>query len=42
MSFSETCSQDKVDIHLYDAFPIQNGLKQGDAYFSIFLWDMAL
>jgi hypothetical protein len=38
MAFSETCSQAKVHIHLYDAFPIQNDVKKGDAYISTFLW----
>jgi hypothetical protein len=31
MCLNETYSQIRIDTHLSDTFPIQNGLKQGDA-----------
>jgi hypothetical protein len=31
MCSAETCSKVRISIHLSDTFPIQNGLKQGDA-----------
>jgi len=30
MCLNETYSKVRVDEHLYDVFPIKNGLKQGD------------
>jgi hypothetical protein len=29
--FNKTCSKVRIGKHLSDGFPIQNGLKQGDA-----------
>jgi hypothetical protein len=43
MRLSETYSKVRVDKYLSDKFPIQNGLKQGDAYrhsSSILPWNM--
>jgi hypothetical protein len=46
MCLNETYNKDHIDKHLSDSFPIQNGLKQGDAlsplllmlsYFSFFV-----
>jgi len=31
LCLNETCSRVRVGKHLYDTFPINNGLKQGDA-----------
>jgi hypothetical protein len=31
MFLNETCSRVRVDKHLSDVFPVQNGLKQGDS-----------
>ena len=31
MCLNETCSRGRVGKHLYDMFPVRNGLKQGDA-----------
>jgi hypothetical protein len=42
---NETYSRNRTGKNLSDKFPIQNGLKQGDAYyhcFSTFLWKMPL
>jgi hypothetical protein len=33
----ETCDEIHIDKHLCDAFPIQNGLKRGDALSQLFL-----
>jgi hypothetical protein len=41
MCFSETCSKVHIGKCLSDAFPIQNGLKRGDAS-SPFLFNFAL
>ena len=37
MCLNETYSRVRVDKHLCDTFPIQNGLKQGDALTPLFL-----
>jgi hypothetical protein len=46
MYFNETQSKVYIGKHLSDTFPIQNGLKQGDAFyrhcFSTLLWNMLL
>jgi hypothetical protein len=31
MRLNEICSKDRIGKNLSDSFPIQNGLKQGDA-----------
>jgi hypothetical protein len=31
MCLNETCSKVRIGKHLSDSFPVQNGLKQGDA-----------
>ena len=41
MCLNETCSRVQVGKHLYDMFPIKNGLKQGGAL-SPFLFNFAL
>jgi hypothetical protein len=41
MCFNETCSKVSIDKHFSDSFPIQNGLKQGDAL-SPLLFNFAL
>jgi hypothetical protein len=41
MHLHETCSKIRISKHLSDNFPIQNGLKQGDAL-SSFLFKFAL
>jgi hypothetical protein len=40
-SLNETCSKVRIGKHLSDSFPIQNGLKQGDAL-SLLLFNFAL
>jgi hypothetical protein len=41
MYLNETCSKIRIGKHLSDSFPIQNGLKQGDAL-SPLLYNFAL
>jgi hypothetical protein len=41
MCLNETCSKARIGKHLFDAFPIQNGLKQGYAL-SSFPFNFAL
>jgi hypothetical protein len=41
MCLSKTCSKVSMGKHLSDSFPIQNGLKQGDAL-SQFIFNYAL
>jgi hypothetical protein len=41
MCLSETYSEVHIGKHLSDNFPIQNGLRQGDA-FSPLLWNMSV
>jgi retron-type reverse transcriptase len=41
MCLNETCSKVRIGKHFSDAFPIQNGLKQGDAL-SPLLFNFAL
>jgi hypothetical protein len=41
MYLNEACSKIKIGKHLSDTFPIQNGLKQGDAL-SALLFNFAL
>jgi hypothetical protein len=36
MYLKETCDEVHIDKPLCDAFPIQNGLKQGDALWQLF------
>jgi hypothetical protein len=36
MCLHETCNKFRLDKYLLDAFPIQNGLKQGDALSPVF------
>jgi hypothetical protein len=45
MCFSETCNIGNIGKHLYDTFPTQIVLKQGDVlrhYFSTLLYNMPL
>jgi hypothetical protein len=37
MCLNETCSKVHIGKHLSDSFPIQNGLKQGDALLLLLL-----
>jgi hypothetical protein len=41
MCLNETCSKDRIGIHLSNTYPIQIGLKQGDAL-SALLFNFAL
>jgi sorting nexin-29 len=41
MCLSETCSEVRIGKHLSESFPIQNGLKQGDALLPL-LFNFAL
>jgi hypothetical protein len=41
MCLNETCSKARIGKHLSDSFPIQNGLKEGDAH-SLLFFNFAL